>query len=629
MIETPFLRRERGFVFLSSLNFLAGTYGPIVEILWLHQETRRKKETKASNLEETGLLDSKIINHVKGGSIVSTIVKHAGEEWRCRSGEYNRRMVNAKSLLQQVDNKIINPAHAIALLEAIIRPGDRVALEGNNQKQAEFLADCLCKVNLAKINRLHMVQSVIALPSHCEIFDRGIAAKVDFSFSGPQATQVTRLVNESKMKIGEIHTYLELFSRYFIDLTPQVALVVGAQADKNGNLYTGPNTEDTPVIVEATRFKQGIVVAEVEKVVEKLPRVDIPGEWIDFVIPTGKPCYIEPLFTRDPANIRNVHILMGMMVIKGIYGEYGIRSLNHGIGYATAAIELLLPTYAEQLGLKGKICNHWALNPHPTMIPAIESGFVDSIHCFGSEVGTEDYVSARPDIFFVGPEGKLRSNRAYCQAAGHYAVDAFVGATLQIDRYGNSSTALIDRITGFGGAPNMGCDAPGRRHSSEAWIKAGQENGMRQSLIGDMPRGRKLVIQMVETRGPKGIPCFVDRLDAWELMKRAGLNAPPVMIYGDAVTHIVTEIGVAYLNRCVNLKEREAAIKAVAGETDLGKRADPQETADLRKKKIVQTSQDLGIDPAQANASLLAARSMEDLVEWSGGLYKVPEHFKS
>jgi hypothetical protein len=34
-------------------------------------------------------------------------------------------------------------------------------------------------------------------------------------------------------------------------------------------------------------------------------------------------------------------------------------------GFNTAAIELLLPTYGEQLGLKGKICKHWTLNPHP------------------------------------------------------------------------------------------------------------------------------------------------------------------------------------------------------------------------------------------------------------------------
>jgi malonate decarboxylase alpha subunit len=552
---------------------------------------------------------------------------HAREDWECRKREYRTRIAKANVLTEGGINKIVDPSRAVALLETIIHPGDRVALEGNNQKQADFLADCLCRVDPSKVNRLHMVQSVIALPAHCEIFRRGIAEKVDFSFSGPQAVPVTRLVKESKMQIGEIHTYLELFSRYFLDLSPQVALVVGTLADRQGNLYTGPNTEDTPAIVEATHFKCGIVVVQVEKVVEKLPRVDIPGDWIDFIIPTGKPCYIEPLFTRDPAEIKDVHVLMAMMVIKGIYAEYGLRSLNHGIGYASAAIELLLPTYAERLGLKGKICTHWALNPHPTMIPAIESGFVDSIHSFGSELGMEEYVAARPDIFFVGPDGSLRSNRAFSQAVGHYAVDAFVGATLQIDRYGNSSTAMADRIAGFGGAPNMGCDSPGRRHSSEAWIKLGQEYAMQPALIGSMPRGRKLVVQILQTRGPKGIQCFVDKLDAWELMKRANLKVPPVMIYGDAVTQVVSELGIAHLHKCATLEEREAALKAIAGDTDLGKEAKPEQTTDLRRRKVVQTLEDLGINPAEANTSLLAAQSMDDLVKWSGGLYKVPKQF--
>lgn len=559
---------------------------------------------------------------------MTTAVIHARTDWDRRSIEYQRRIALARPLTEGGAGKIVNPSRAIALLEEIIRPGDRVALEGNNQKQAEFLADCLCKVDTSKVKDLHIVQSVIALPSHCEVFRRGIASKVDFSFSGPQATQVMSLVNESKMKIGEIHTYLELFSRYFLDLNPQVSLVVATMADSEGNLYTGPNTEDTPAIVEATHFKQGIVVAQVQNLVDKLPRVDIPGDWVDFVIPTGKPCYIEPLFTRDPAKIRDVNVLIGMMVIKGIYAEYAVQSLNHGIGYAAAAIELLLPTYGERLGLRGKVCTHWALNPHPTLIPAIETGFVDSIHCFGSEVGMEDYVSARSDIFFVGPDGNLRSNRAFCQATGHYATDAFVGATLQIDRYGNSSTAVAERIAGFGGTPNMGCDPPGRRHSSEAWIKAGHENGMRSKLIGDMPRGKKLVVQMVETRGPRGIQSLVDKLDAWELMKRAGLKLPPVMIYGDAVTHIVTEQGVAHLHKCLSLEERESAIKAIAGNTDLGMEANPKETETLRRRKVVQTPEDLGIDLGEANKSLLAARSMDELVQWSGGLYKVPDQFK-
>ena len=67
-------------------------------------------------------------------------------------------------------------------------------------------------------------------------------------------------------------------------------------------------------------------------------------------MPSPRPHFIEPLFTRDPAQISEIQVLMAMMAIKGIYAEYGVQRLNHGIGFDTAAIELLLPTYAESLG---------------------------------------------------------------------------------------------------------------------------------------------------------------------------------------------------------------------------------------------------------------------------------------
>ena len=104
------------------------------------------------------------------------------------------------------------------------------------------------------------------------------------------------------------------------------------------------------------------------------------------------------------------------------------------------------------------MATHFALNPHPTLIPAIESGWVEQIHSFGSEVGMDDYMSARSDIYFIGPDGSLRSNRPICQVAGLYACDMFIGSTLQIDLAGNSSTVTPGRIAGFGGAPNMGAD---------------------------------------------------------------------------------------------------------------------------------------------------------------------------
>ncbi len=547
--------------------------------------------------------------------------------WNKRAQARERRLGRvAARLAGQLRGKIVSSDAVVALLEEAIEPGDRVCLEGNNQKQADFLALGLTRVDPARVNDLHMVQSVLALPEHLDLFEHGIASRLDFSFSGPQAGRLAQLAGAGKLNIGAIHTYLELFARYFVDLTPNVALVAAQAADREGNLYTGPNTEDTPVIVEATAFASGIVIAQVNEIVDTLPRIDIPADWVSFVVKSPQPHYIEPLFTRDPAQISEIQVLMAMMAIKGIYAQYGVDRLNHGIGFDTAAIELLLPTYAESLGLRGKICRHWALNPHPTLIPAIEAGFVESVHSFGSELGMEDYIRARPDVFFTGPDGSMRSNRAFCQTAGHYACDMFIGSTLQIDLAGNSSTATVGRISGFGGAPNMGADARGRRHPTTAWLRAGREA---TSETGAAPRGRKLVVQMVETFREHMQPAFVERLDAWQLAESAGMDLPPVMIYGDDVTHIVTEEGIANLLLCRDAGEREQAIRGVAGYTPVGLARDRRAVAALRARGVIRRAEDLGIDPREASRDLLAARSIKDLVRASNGLYKPPKRFRN
>jgi malonate decarboxylase alpha subunit len=532
-----------------------------------------------------------------------------------------RRLERAAS---QGLSRRVTPEQLGSLLEAVIEPGDRVCLEGNNQKQADFLAETLANCDPQRLHHLHLVQSVLALPSHVDLFERGIASKLDFSFSGPQGHRLARLVQEGRIEIGAIHTYLELFGRYFIDLTPKVSLIAAQAADAEGNLYTGPNTEDTPAIVEATAFKGGIVIAQVNEIVDKLPRVDVPAGWVNFFVQAPRPNYIEPLFTRDPAQITEVQVLMAMMAIKGIYAEYGVQRLNHGIGFDTAAIELLLPTYATELGLKGKIATHWALNPHPTLIPAIESGCVQSVHSFGSEVGMDDYIAARSDVFFTGADGSMRSNRAMCQTAGLYACDMFIGSTLQMDLAGNSSTATLGRITGFGGAPNMGSDPHGRRHATPAWLKAGREAAGPQAV-----RGRKLVVQMVESFREHMAPVFVDRLDAWQLQASMGAELPPIMIYGDDVSHIVTEEGIANLLLCRSAEEREQAIRGVAGFTAVGMARDKRMVENLRDRGIVRRPEDMGVDPRQATRDLLAARSVKDLVRWSGGLYAPPTRFRN
>ena len=543
----------------------------------------------------------------------------SSRSWTTRRDEKQRRLRLVSSWMK---GPLLPRDKLVESLQLLIAPGDRIVLEGDNQKQADFLSRSLVRADPKKLHDLHLIISSISRPEHLTLFELGIAKKVDFAFAGTQSLRVSQLLEDGVLEIGAIHTYVELYARLLVDLAPNVVLVCALQADAAGNLYTGSETEDTPVIVEAGAFHDAIVIAQVNEIVDKLPRVDIPSSWVDVIVEADRPFALEPLFTRDPRHIDDLQILMGMMVIRGIYERHQVRSLNHGIGFDTAAIELLLPTYGESLGLRGKICKHWTLNPHPTLIPAIESGWVESVHCFGSELGMDDYTRARPDIFFTGRDGSLRSNRVLCQLAGQYAVDAFVGATLQIDGYANSSTVTAGRISGFGGAPNMGHDPHGRRHSSPAWLDL-------KTDPSPTARGRKLVVQTVQTFAKGGVPAFVETLDAVAVGKKAGMPIAPVMIYGDDVSHVVTEEGIAYLYKTEGMEERRRALAAVAGVSPVGMRAKPQETAALRQRGIVAFPEDVGVKRLQAKRSLLAARSMEDLVAWSGGLYKAPSRFRS
>jgi malonate decarboxylase alpha subunit len=542
--------------------------------------------------------------------------------WDTRRTEKQRRM---DAVAHLCDGPVLRSDRIVEALERLVVSGDRVVLEGNNQKQADFLARSLTKADPDRLNRLHLIMPAVSLPEHLDLFERGIARKLDFAFAGAQSLRISQFLQDGLLEMGAIHTYVELYARLFVDLSPNVVMVAGYMADRQGNLYTGPSTEDTPTLVEAGAFRDGIVIAQVNQIVDDpadLPRVDIPGSWIDFVVEADKPFYIEPLFTRDPRLVKPLHILMAMMAIRGVYERHQVQSLNHGIGFNTAAIELILPTYGEQLGLKGKICRNWTLNPHPTLIPAIESGWVESVHCFGAELGMEAYAAARPDVFFTGRDGSMRSNRALCQLAGQYAVDLFIGSTLQMDGLGNASTVTRGRLTGFGGAPNMGHDPHGRRHPTPAWLDLIETDD-------PLARGKKLVVQMVETFQDGGQPSIVETLDAVAVGKASGMPRAPVMIYGDDVTHVLTEEGIAYLYKARSLEERKAMLAAVAGVTPIGLRHNPKDTARLRSEGLVALPEDIGVQRGEATRSLLAAKSVADLVDWSGGLYEPPAKFRS
>jgi malonate decarboxylase alpha subunit len=183
------------------------------------------------------------------------------------------------------------------------------------------------------------------------------------------------------------------------------------------------------------------------------------------------------------------------------------------------------------------------------------------------------------------------------------------------------------RLAGFGGAPNMGHNPGGRRHASEAWLDLIQQQATPEQTM--LERGKKLVVQMVETYQEGGKPTFVDQLDAIDVAKKSGMPLAPIMIYGDDVTHLLTEEGIAYLYKAKTLEERQKMIAAVAGVTSIGLRHDPAETLKMRQQGLIALPEDLGIRRADANRSLLAAKSISDLVDWSGDLYQPPARFRS
>ena len=184
-----------------------------------------------------------------------------------------RRLKKERLSRLKQNGKVIPTENIVAALEAVIEPG-------NNQKQADFLARSLCELNPDKVHDLHMIIPSMSLPEHLDVFEKGIARKLDFSYSGAQSLRTSQLLEDGALEIGAVHTYIELYSRLYVDLIPDVVLVAAYAADREGNLYTGPSTEDTPALLEAAAFHDGIVIAQVNEIVDDpkdLRRVDIPG----------------------------------------------------------------------------------------------------------------------------------------------------------------------------------------------------------------------------------------------------------------------------------------------------------------------------------------------------------------
>ena len=102
----------------------------------------------------------------------------AARRWDVRRADKLRRL---QAVGAHVRGKRADPAAIVAVLEGLLRPGDRVALEGDNQKQADFLSRALVQVDPARVHDLHLLISSISRPEHLTLFERGIARQASIS----------------------------------------------------------------------------------------------------------------------------------------------------------------------------------------------------------------------------------------------------------------------------------------------------------------------------------------------------------------------------------------------------------------------------------------------------------------
>jgi malonate decarboxylase alpha subunit len=59
-----------------------------------------------------------------------------------------------------------------------------------------------------------MIQSGVVPPEHLDVFGKGVARRLDYSYSGPQAARIAGMLFGGKIELGAVHTYLELFRRF-------------------------------------------------------------------------------------------------------------------------------------------------------------------------------------------------------------------------------------------------------------------------------------------------------------------------------------------------------------------------------------------------------------------------------
>jgi malonate decarboxylase alpha subunit len=62
-----------------------------------------------------------------------------------------------------------------------------------------------------------MLTCSVSRPELLDLFERGIATKLDLAYAGPQSVRIAQMVEDGTVQVGAIHTYVELYARMFVD----------------------------------------------------------------------------------------------------------------------------------------------------------------------------------------------------------------------------------------------------------------------------------------------------------------------------------------------------------------------------------------------------------------------------
>jgi hypothetical protein len=80
--------------------------------------------------------------------------QQATRAWTTRRDEKKRRMQLVSSWMS---GPVLRQEKLVEALELLIAPADRIVLEGDNQKQADFLSRCLVMADPKKLHDLHLI----------------------------------------------------------------------------------------------------------------------------------------------------------------------------------------------------------------------------------------------------------------------------------------------------------------------------------------------------------------------------------------------------------------------------------------------------------------------------------------